>query len=477
MIFLILVLGFILRIINLNQSFWLDEAIGALAIKNYSFLGIFDFIKGDFHPPLYYLILKAWSLLFGYEEASLRMLSVGFGIGTILFLYLIARKLSPQKNFVPLFSAFLLATSPLHIYYSQEARMYVMAAFFATASIYFFLNVLEKEKNHLSWLMFSFSLTALVFTDYVPIFLLPALLISAFSRKMGRSWWLNFFLAHLPILLFGLLWLPIFAIQAGGGSWLQANLPAWKATVGGATLKQLVLVWTKFVLGRISLSNKLLYYGLVGIASIVPFYAGFLFFKSERRYRIVWLWLVVPLALAFLVSFMFPAFTYFRFIFVLPAFYLVISLGLAQIKTQEFKIILASFMILVNLVGWSIYVLDPNQQREMWRQAVSFIEGNAKVKDIVVFDYPEPFAPYRWYARNKVEAVGVADSISANSALTSKKTKEATKGKNGIYYFEYLVDLTDPGRIVEKTLGEERFKVSKIYGDFVGVGQIKYFVR
>ncbi len=148
-----------------------------------------------------------------------------------------------------------------------------------------------------------------------------------------------------------------------------------------------------------------------------------------------------------------------------------------SLKNKFLRYGLVSILLVLNLIGIIIYEKDINQQREMWRQVVSFLEGNAKEKDIVVFDYPEPFAAYHWYARNKVTAVGVADSISVNPALTSKKTKESIKGKSGVYYFEYLVDLTDPGKVVEKTLGEEGFKVSKAYGDFVGIGQIKYFVR
>ena len=36
------------------------------------------FFLSDFHPPLYYLVLKAWSSVFGYSEFSLRLPSVIF---------------------------------------------------------------------------------------------------------------------------------------------------------------------------------------------------------------------------------------------------------------------------------------------------------------------------------------------------------------------------------------------------------------
>src|SRR5450830_924226 len=145
MIFLILGLALILRLISLNQSLWLDEATTALVSKM-SLTNIFTkFLPGDFHPPLYYLIMKYWTVVFGYTEISLRIPSIIFGLGTIYFTYLIGKKLFNKKT--GLLASILMSTSGLAIYYSQEARMYMMAAFLVSAAVYFFL----KRK----WVIFS----------------------------------------------------------------------------------------------------------------------------------------------------------------------------------------------------------------------------------------------------------------------------------------------------------------------------------
>jgi uncharacterized membrane protein len=76
MIFIILGAGLILRLVSLNQSLWLDEATTALASKM-SLANLFTkFFPGDFHPPLYYLIMKFWTSIFGYSEISLRFPSI-----------------------------------------------------------------------------------------------------------------------------------------------------------------------------------------------------------------------------------------------------------------------------------------------------------------------------------------------------------------------------------------------------------------
>ena len=126
MILAILFLSFVLRVISVNQSLWIDEATSVLTARDFSFSEIITkFSPGDFHPPLYYLILKIWTAIFGSGEVGVRLLSVMAGVGTVYLIYQIANKFIRvnYSNF-PGTAALLLATSGLHIYYSQEARMY-----------------------------------------------------------------------------------------------------------------------------------------------------------------------------------------------------------------------------------------------------------------------------------------------------------------------------------------------------------------
>src|SRR4030067_2156597 len=145
MIALILAAGLILRLFKLDQSLWLDEAINVTFVKNLNLKSlIFDYSVGDFHPPFYHILLRGWVLLFGTSEIAVRMPSVILGLATIYVVYLITKKLFENKT--ALISATLIATSPLHIYYSQEARMYMLAAFFATLSVYFFVSILKTDR-------------------------------------------------------------------------------------------------------------------------------------------------------------------------------------------------------------------------------------------------------------------------------------------------------------------------------------------
>jgi 4-amino-4-deoxy-L-arabinose transferase-like glycosyltransferase len=87
----------------------------------------------DIHPPLYYALLGAWSQLFGLGPVALRWLSVAAGVAAVPLIYLVGYGLSGRR--VGLAAAFLLAINPLHIYYSQEVRMYGLVALWSLLAI------------------------------------------------------------------------------------------------------------------------------------------------------------------------------------------------------------------------------------------------------------------------------------------------------------------------------------------------------
>lgn len=450
MIFNSLILGLLLRVVNLDQSLWLDESIGALVAKNMSYWDIMTkFSIADNHPPLYYITLKAWTLIFGLGEVALRMPSVIFGFLIIYLVYLITRNK---------WATLLTSTAPLLIYYSQEARMYIMAAFFVTLAIYLY----QKSK----FMLLSVVLPILMFTDYVPIFSLPIFLLhSLLTRKNVKA----VVFSYIPLAIVGFLWLPTFIAQIETGRNMVSYLPEWKNLAGGATLKNAILFWNKMLLGRISFYPKNIYYALIGLSSLIFVYPLLKSFKKDNLLYLMWFGL--PVVLGFLVSFYFPAFNYFRFIYVIPAFYILVS----QTKTQ----LLLVLMLVVNLIGCGIYIFDKTQHRENWKEAVAFVESNLADDEGVVLNYPEPFSPYQWYTKDKggkVWAVANTISVTKHPDATKNKVETATQNLTGVYYFNYLESLTDPDGVVKNKLSEMGFINQNTY-TFNGVGEVEYLVR
>ena len=76
----------------------------------------------DTNPPLYYLLLYAWTLVFGTSDVVLRLFSTACSLACLSLLVGIARRTGGKDAVMA--SCVLFAFSPLAIYYSTEGRMY-----------------------------------------------------------------------------------------------------------------------------------------------------------------------------------------------------------------------------------------------------------------------------------------------------------------------------------------------------------------
>ncbi|WP_185911689.1 glycosyltransferase [Halonotius roseus] len=138
----ILLLAFLLRLPRLNRSMWLDEVYSVTERGSMGFLEIITTIA-DPHPPLYYLALHTWMLLFGKSPLAARSLSLLFGIASIAGVYLLGYELYNRRT--GLIAALLVSLSTFHIQYSQTARMYSMLFFFGVMSILFYTRCLRDH--------------------------------------------------------------------------------------------------------------------------------------------------------------------------------------------------------------------------------------------------------------------------------------------------------------------------------------------
>jgi mannosyltransferase len=87
------------------------------------------------HPPLWFLTMHYWVKLFGESETSLRLLPALCGVGIVLLTWLWLRSLWPARAGLRLLAAGMVATAPILIYYSQDARMYTPVVLLALLSL------------------------------------------------------------------------------------------------------------------------------------------------------------------------------------------------------------------------------------------------------------------------------------------------------------------------------------------------------
>jgi 4-amino-4-deoxy-L-arabinose transferase-like glycosyltransferase len=133
-----------LRFIGLGrESLWYDETF-TLWIAKLPWDRFWLAIRGDVHPPGWYLIEKAVVSVFGGSEVALRLPSAVFGVIAVLLVWRIALALKFDRS-TAFVAGMLTAMLPAALYYSQDARMYPLLL------VGVLLMVLSAIKERWAW--------------------------------------------------------------------------------------------------------------------------------------------------------------------------------------------------------------------------------------------------------------------------------------------------------------------------------------
>lgn len=134
-----------------KEALWTDEAATLRAAKG-SLVDVFQqYHHYENTPPLYYVMLNAWMRVAGSSsDAIVRTPTAVSGIIAVMAVWFLARRMMRRdlasgfnRDLCSATAAFLVATSWLHIYFSQEARAYEPFVALATISCLTMLRFLE----------------------------------------------------------------------------------------------------------------------------------------------------------------------------------------------------------------------------------------------------------------------------------------------------------------------------------------------
>lgn len=127
-----------------RQSLWLDELYSATSSTG-GLSELIEFWLWDRHPPVYGLLLWAWSALFGTGEAALRALSATAAAVTVAATYLVGRRVLPGR--IVATTTVLLAGSTTVLVYAQEVRVYAMLLLASTLATLTWLSALRAART------------------------------------------------------------------------------------------------------------------------------------------------------------------------------------------------------------------------------------------------------------------------------------------------------------------------------------------
>lgn len=161
---LLTVLAAVARFTRLgHQSYWYDEAHTVWLVHGSFARMLSQLPSTETSPPLYFILAWVWGHLFGYGEAALRSLSALAGVATVPVAYLAARQFLSAR--VGLIAAALTATSPLLVWYSQEARSYSLLVLLTGVALLAFAHLRQRPAR--VWMLtWSLAATLAMLTHY-----------------------------------------------------------------------------------------------------------------------------------------------------------------------------------------------------------------------------------------------------------------------------------------------------------------------
>ncbi len=210
----------------LSESLWRDEAFSAL-LSAHNPLDIIRLAAGDATPPLHYLILHFWTLVFGNSEISMRLMTLGFFGLSAVVMVLIGRHIDKKTGW---WLGALALTQPLLFQYGFEARAYSQLVLLSALTIYLYLTGRK--------IPLFIAATALLYTHLFGLWIVGILILWALAKRQ-LPWALG-----LAVVVF-LPWIPSYLSFAHlPGGWLSSPNPQSVGTtliLLGAPLLVLVL--------------------------------------------------------------------------------------------------------------------------------------------------------------------------------------------------------------------------------------------
>jgi len=158
-----------LRLVAIDaKGFWGDE-ISTVFLLHRPYGDMLDHVaRLESTPPLYYSLAWLWAKLFGTTEAGLRSLSALVGAGTVPLAYGAAQELVSRRG--ALYAATLAAASPVLVWYSDEARAYMLLVFLGAGALWCFARTL-KSSSRLALALWAAASSLAVLTHYFAVFL------------------------------------------------------------------------------------------------------------------------------------------------------------------------------------------------------------------------------------------------------------------------------------------------------------------
>lgn len=243
-----MLLALVIRVKGIGATnLWLDEA-NSWRVASMPWSGMLDNLRASPLGPLYFAALKLWIGVFGDAERALRMPSLVAGVLLVPVTWAIGARVLSRR--AAMLGAALVALSPLHLYFSREARMYEPLALLGALCVLAHLHwrrgtfatraPARQGRAHPIAALAAYVLLALaaLFTNPIAALLLVALNVDAAITLLAERgalprarWWraaLGWTIAQVAVLA------PLFGALSYSNTGSAGSTQLWRPALGAA---------------------------------------------------------------------------------------------------------------------------------------------------------------------------------------------------------------------------------------------------
>jgi hypothetical protein len=247
-------------------------------------------------PPLYYLLLSAWTRVLGTSDTSLRMFSVFWWVASLPLLWSLGRQLGGRTTAMAALALF--AFAPMSTFYATEGRMYSLLWFFTLAAALLTYRIHRRGSGAAVLALWALSCVGGMLTHYFFVFVWTAF-ITWIVVFPGRAWRSSVIAAVASVAVLIAPWY----VQ------LPASLSAWRVTQGWLEMEppgfnRLVelakLAWSYISPGGVWWSGyrelSWLLAGSLAVLLLTAFGLARWRIYARRRVLMLWLWVLAAVA-------------------------------------------------------------------------------------------------------------------------------------------------------------------------------------
>lgn len=457
LLIIIIILASYLRIYFLrNESLSSYEAV-FLEISDINIFNpvMIDVLKPhQVHHPVFLYLIHFWVRLFNNEDSTVKSLSAVLNILLIVAIILFAFYNNELFGLnTALLTVFIIAVSPVHVFFSRLLTPYTFFALLSFISNAFF--ILLQKKNKLRYSLFYVSSMVILF--YTHVFGMLIFLIhnafAFFAKKNIKKW-------IILIVVIVLLYLPIMIAMYPAGI---LGLPIIVSVEWGLRGIKGYAQWDPVLPKPQTILETCLDFaaGDYFLLSLFIFLVAFGLLKNREKIKLPLFYLIsfiLPLLFVYLFSFLFISiYKEKALLFISIPFFILVASGIANLKKLQQALIL---MIILTVSFLKLFSPSFAQPLQDWRNLVSDIKKFNQPKNVLLIpSYAKSvFAHYykgRFFAFDTIEELESFLSSHKNSNLpTFVVTCPTTLQKSMLIYIKKKYGLLT-GRI---------FRSSKRYG-------------